>query len=293
MTAQELKKIIDKWNKDSLKSLEEHLRIKAKEFDDSGARVYESIEDRSCYCGGATGLCRFPDQLKHSVSGESLAVGAVLDNATLSQNQDLPVVVAIGINYTQFDSSKSKVVLPQSWADTQMWRRLGLVLHRLDSDCFRGEIEERFREIWPDLDKKQPKPFHLVAVNYFPWVTRSEWGAIGLNAIAESIIIYCWGYANPAERVAQLIELIAKARSGAEKYVGEIPFVVFHGANNAVPYFAFETIRLLSGKFFSNYIFSDNLSRPSQPANAIVLLPRIPVFVNKGILQDTLPEQRE
>ena len=281
MTAQKLKEIIDSWNNESFEDLEGRLRIELIEkFDDSGARAYRLIEADPCHCGHATRLHQFPDQLKHSNSGQSLAVGAVLDNATL--NQDLPVVVAVGINYMQFDTTKSKVALPANFAATRMWWPLGLVLERLDKDCLEGQIEAEFEKIWPHLDK-QPKPFHLIAANYFPWATQSEWGTIGLNAIAESLVLRCWGYANPADRIARLIRLIAKAKPGDEMCVGEIPFVIFHKAKNAVAYLALETIRLLKGNFYSNYIFSDNLSsRRFRPVNAVLLLPQTPLSVTRG-----------
>jgi hypothetical protein len=279
MTTQKLKGIIDTWNQKWFSDLEKKLDIKPISAISGelsvGARVYRFFEGKPCHCGHATGLKTFPDQLKHPESGESLAVGAVLDEAT--PNSDLDVVVAIGINYAQFDASAPKVTLPANWASTEMWRRLGLTLLRLDEECMVGEIKERYGEIFQILDKAQ-KPFHLVAVNYFPWVTQTEWTEIGLNSIAEALVLRCWGHTHPEERIAGLIKMISEKRPGEKGFcVGEIPFVVFHGANSAVPYLALDTIRLLDGKFFGNFVFCDNLSRKSKPANAVLLLPPTPL----------------
>jgi hypothetical protein len=271
MTKQELKGIIDLWNTKWFSDLEIKLGIKANSDE---LHVYSSLGEGTCHCGHATGLKAFPDQLKHPKSGESLAVGAVLDDA--SPNFDLDVVVAIGINYAQFNKSAPNVSLPANWAKTGMWRRLGLSLLHLDK-CMGDEIKEQYKDIFSNLDEHQ-KPFHLVAVNYFPWITQDEWTKIGFNSIAESLVLRCWGHTHPAEHIAGLIEKISEKKRGNEGLcVGEIPFVVFHGANTAVPYLALDTIRLLNRKLFCNYVFCDNLSRKFQPKNAVLLLPRTPL----------------
>lgn len=284
MTAKELKGLLDSWNQESFGSLERRLGIhpdvSITNDLNCGAHVYQ-LAERKCHCGSATRLQEFPSQLRHSRSGESLAVGAVLDEATENSTADLDVVVAVGINYGQFDASVPYAIPdPSDWAKTRMWRRLGLVLQRLDNDCLNGQFRERYGDIFSELGKQDP-PFHLVVVNYFPWMTQSEWGEISLNAIAESLALRCWGYDQPAVRIKDLIASIAAKKPGTSECVGEVPCVVFHGAGNAVPYLALETIRLLVGKCFTNYVFSDNLSRQSQPTNAVALLPLTPLTVRR------------
>jgi hypothetical protein len=64
-------------------------------------------------------------------------------------------------------------------------------------------------------------------------------------------------------------------------------------ARGRQPYLALETIRLLTGIFFFNYIFSDNLSRPFRPVNAALLLPPTPLKpekVDKSTVTDELTE---
>src|ERR1035437_2612141 len=284
MTAKDLQDLLNSWNQGSFESLERRLGISRKascKIDLScGTQVYQ-LPERECHCGRATRLQEFPNQLRHSRSGESLAVGAVLDEATKGSAADLDVVVAVGINYSQFGASVPYAIPdPDDWAKTRMWRRLGHVLQRLDKDCLNGQFGERYGDIFSEVEKQDP-PFHLVAVNYFPWMTQSEWGEISLNAIAESLVLRCWGYDQPAERIADLIASIAAKKPGTSECVGEVPCVIFHGAGNAVPYLALETIRLLVGKCFSNYVFSDNLSRQSQPTNAVALLPLTPLTVRR------------
>jgi hypothetical protein len=232
-------------------------------------------------------LEQFPAQIKHD-TGQSLAVGAVLDQATanLNPDEDLDVVVAVGINYGQFAGSRpSAIPNPKNWAATGMWRRLLLVLQRLDEECLVGQVEERYEGIFSDLDNVN-KPFHLVAVNYFPWLTTSEWGEIGLNSISESLAVRCWGYEDPAKHIANLIKSIAKQSKGTQRNVGEFPFILFHGASNAVSYLALDTIRCLKDNCFANYIFCDNLSRPFPPVNAVVLVPWFPVSLARGPIRE-------
>lgn len=277
MKASKLQSILKAWNDTSFSVLKERLGItQTASYPESGASTYAMPEGAPCHCGHATGLDRFPEELKHPQSNESLAVGAILDRATDVAGEDLDrnVVIVVGINYTQFDAKAKHVVIPPDWRDTVMWRSLGLALQELDSKCFKGDIACRYPVDLTQLPIVTPKPFHLVAVNYFPWITRSEWGAIGLNSIAESLALRCWGYSNPAAHIAELILKLSEYPSN----VRNVPFVVFHGAQNAVPYLALETMRALSPTHYTNYIFTDNLSRSWKPTNAVVCHPLIPLI---------------
>jgi hypothetical protein len=154
------------------------------------------------------------------------------------------------------------------------------LLGYLDAQCYGETIAKRFA-------RKTP-PFHLVAVNFFPWVTRHEWTELNLNAIAEALVLRCWGYDHPAKHIADLIDLIGAKKPGTSALADEIPFVVFHGANCAVPYLALETIGLLEpGDVSTNYVFCDNLSLPFPPVNAVTLLPTVPL---EPLTQDTTHE---
>ena len=283
MKASELQTILKAWNDKSFSVLEERLGItRTASYPESGAVTYAMPDGAPCHCGHATGLDRFPEELKHPQSNESLAVGAILDRATnvAGEDLDLDVVILVGINYTQFDAKAKHVVIPPDWRDTVMWRSLGLALQDLDSKCFKGDIACRYPVDLTQLPIVTPKPFHLVAVNYFPWITRSEWGAIGLNSIAESLALRCWGYPNPSGHIAELISKLSVKSPGDCALVGNVPFVVFHGAQNAVPYLALETMRALSPTHYTNYIFTDNLSRSWKTINAVVCHPLTPLILS-------------
>ena len=284
MKAADLQTIIYKWNTEMFSHLEKRLGISPVLTTNDGPRIYHLPEGMPCHCGHATEIDAFPDQLREIASGNSLAVGAVLDETTKTSDICLPVVVAVGINYGQFGTSAPRCILKPDWDKTEMWRRLGLVLQRLDEECLDEQVQKRFGDKFSELDKELNKPFHLVAVNYFPWLTNDAWGDIGLNAIAESLVLRCWGFDHPEAHIADLIAMISENDRGTEGFVGKIPLVIFHGANNAVPYLALDTIRragLWGTGLFTNNIFSDNLAWASSPHNAVILLPSTPLLLKR------------
>ena len=276
MRAIDLQRILDAWNAKAFNSLETRLGlapIGSPLPPELGAGVYDpqALKARQCHCGKFTGHGLFPDQIIHPNCPCSLAVGAVLDDAPTAPKLDLDVVVAVGINYTQFSGPDcaAKVLAP-GWRSTDMRKRLDLALTYLDGACFGGTIKRRFAGKIP--------PFHLVAVNFFPWVTRKKWTKVIPNAIAEALVLRCWGYDHPAKHIADLIGSIAASNAGTDTLAGQVPLVVFHGAGCAVPYLALETIRLLApGNVRTNYVFCDNLTLPgSRLRNAVTLFSPIP-----------------
>jgi len=113
-----------------------------------------------------------------------------------------------------------------------------------------------------------PQPdFHLVATNFFPWVTRRPWSELGtkgknpLNTIEEALLLYCFGDANPVNRISKLIAKIKPCAA------------LFHGANNCVPTLGAEVVRRRgAGEGAPYWAFSDNLAPPQNPpCNAVVL----------------------
>jgi hypothetical protein len=189
-----------------------------------------------------------------------IAVGAVLDDAhPVGDESHRPVVVCVGINYGQFDPKAVAPFPPLTWKSTGMRRRLGYVFKMVGDDCVRGLASIKVQDT------------HLVAANFFPWITRHEWTSIGLSGIAETLALRCWGAEDPVGRIADLIARIQRAASGSPR---NLPAVVFHGAGSAVPYLGVEVIRRLgSSPGQTNWILSDNLSRQSQPINAVALRP--------------------
>ncbi|MFA5265978.1 MAG: hypothetical protein WC378_19325 [Opitutaceae bacterium] len=282
MKADQLQGILDQWNRNTFESLGAREKTQSEK---SGAQIFPEagLEKRRCYCGKVTKAELFPGELTHKKSGNVLAIGAVFDQKTDNTEDDLDVVVAVGINYGQFfGQSCVSMITDPAWRDTKMWKRLHHTFTYLDAECFEGEIAQR------GLSK-----FHLVAVNFFPWITRKEWtDKIKLNAIAEAMVLRCYGFDHPAARIADLVELIGHSSPGSPNCAGVVPFVVFHGAGCAVPYLGVETVRILlsPASIHSNYVFCDNLSRPLPPRNTAVLLPKIPLMLrrkNVHVLDDS------
>jgi hypothetical protein len=271
MTTSTLQRILNEWNCHIFAALAAKYGKQATVPADGGQglAIYDLV-DGACHCGKSTGIDQFPEQLIETTSGKSVAVGAVLDSVTANFEADLPVVVAVGINYGQFGSSMPHFgVVPPNWSSTGMRPRLNAVIKQLDESCLDGE----FSKLHSCKNGSTPQ-CHLVAVNFFPLLTQTEWTEIGMNSITEALMLRCWGYADPCAQVAGLIRRIDGEQTGDNGGVGRIPFVVFHGANSAVPLLGIQTAQQLQGSVRSDFVFCDNLSRGGKPTNAIVLLPR-------------------
>jgi hypothetical protein len=168
----------------------------------------------------------------------------VIDHSTQSSNPDLPVVVCVGINYTQFDEDGS-IQCTSLVEDTTMRPHViaaAAAIGKTSSAC------------------PLPEGFHLVATNYFPWITSKRWSDLKLNSIEEALLLRCYGDSDPTKRVADLVQEV-NAHS-----------VFFHGANNCVPALALSTVRFLSSwERPQNVVLCDNLSRPFGARNSVRL----------------------
>ncbi len=177
----------------------------------------------------------------------SVVVGAVIDKPLDGTNdEDLPVVLAVGINYGQGGRYLRR---PVPLLDrTGMRPKLSKVQHKLaDTDCPARSLKE---------------PFHLVAANFFPWITPLPWSAYSFNSIEEAALLFCCGHSDPEQYILELMRAVLPSA------------VVFHGANNVVPYMGTSVVRRhLAGSYPLHFetIFSDNLAGSYQPgiSNAI------------------------
>ncbi|MBX3741232.1 MAG: hypothetical protein KF712_09600 [Akkermansiaceae bacterium] len=174
-----------------------------------------------------------------------VAAGAVIDSN--SSDADLPVVLVVGINYGQ-GSSYLNSSIPIS-DDTKMRDRLGRVIgHLKDNGCPPGHMDD-------DTE------FHLVAANFFPWITSQSWSSFDFNSIEESALIRCWGYKCPIAYIESLFDEFEGAKN--------LEAIVFHGANNATSYLGNCLISRLrdTGKLDNNLeiIFCDNLAPGFSP----------------------------
>ncbi len=195
-------------------------------------------------------------QTGRNLPSGQVAVGWVLDHDTETEKQELPVVVAVGINYGQ---GATYLNPPVPWAEpTQMRPRLneaGLVVQSANTD-------ECSHAGWPSA-------FHLVVGNFFPWITVYAWATHQFNGSEEALLLHCHGFDDPYIHLAALL-----GRLGAE-----VTHLVFHGTNTPVPLLGTEFVRRYGDLLASQdrpvdtqVIFSDNLARPGLPvANSVGL----------------------
>ena len=176
---------------------------------------------------------------------ESVCVGAVIDNLTEDSSRDLPVVLAVGINYGQGPHYLSNRV--PICDNTKMRARLGMVLAFLSNNAC------------PAKEVPLKEPFHLVAANFFPWITERDWSLFGFNCLEEATLIHCCGHFSPTDYVRDLMSRI------------QPDTVVFHGDENAVPYLGGCVSRTILAPIGFEVIFCDNLANGVGISNAIRL----------------------
>lgn len=178
----------------------------------------------------------------------SVAVGAVIDDQTTGADDDLPVVLVVGINYGQGAGYLASPI--PTTAKTGLRPKLQKAAQLLDDRGCSAQI--------------LGQSFHLVAANFFPWITSRTWSSYRLNSIEEAALIFCCGHADSKDYILELIRQIDPVA------------VIFHGANNAVPYLGTGVVQQsLAGASRPAFdvIFSDNLagSRKSGVSNTIRL----------------------
>ena len=191
-----------------------------------------------------------------TLSEGQVAVGWVLDQETADEDQDLKVVVAVGINYGQG---------PEYLDQPVPWRDATLMRTRLDKAA--GAVQAADSEDCPHMGLLEA--FHLVAGNFFPWITTNAWADHGFNGIEEALLLYCHGFADPHLYLAALLQEIG----------AEVTHLFFHGTNTPVPLLGTKFVQrhgdLLAPKnrpVDTQVIFCDNLARPSLPvANSVGL----------------------
>ncbi|MBW7893744.1 MAG: hypothetical protein H3C27_01420 [Opitutaceae bacterium] len=160
----------------------------------------------------------------------SQRVDAVVDQGTVGCPDDLPVVLAVGINYGQTKTGHSAATC----------LRPGIAA----LNGILGRIRGRADPV--------PQRYHLVAWNLFPFLLRDPWAHYSFNAIEEALIVWRWGYVDWAQKIHDLADSLSAC------------LVLFHGANNEVPYLGFGMVDRLRPSAETEYprvIFCGNLSR--------------------------------
>lgn len=184
-------------------------------------RLVRGLRD---FRGGAAGGCHtslgsFAGHV--SLDGDAVAVGAVLDQETADCDDDLPVVLAVGINYGQGKRYLGGVRLVD---DTQMRPQLNQHLAYLETTAAVSGLPYACKV-------RKLDGYHLIAANLFPWITTKPWVGYGFNSISEAAILNGFGHDSIDAYLSKLISTVKPAA------------VVFHGANNAVAYQALSMVR--------------------------------------------------
>lgn len=248
-----LVKVVEEWNNEWFAALSEaHGSVKFDDVsggDDGSTRRCRLTPGERSWCGTLAGDFDVA-QIQEPGSGISVATGAVIDSGTEQGADDLPVIVAVGMNYWQFGIASSHWPLP-GWRKTGMRPRLDNALQFLAKEC--GSLDFA-------------GGYHLLAANFFPWVTRKPWGKIRVNQLGEAMALFSSGVPAPAKHIARLAQ---KLKDG-----GDAPALCFHGVNNAVPALALEVVQEVRANHIATEIFfTDNLARSGTARNKIVLLP--------------------
>jgi hypothetical protein len=249
-TFDELTKKLADVNQKWAAELRQHSRISlprgsgcdSKDGDDiprSASIVGRVNEEHRCFCGllkrksqtpiGLARRCLILQSAPTTLHG----VLNVLDKGTQQTNQKIPVVVCVGINYGQVPGSIGSPLID----DTKMR------LHAI------GAVQQLTR-ICQCSSAGLPSIFHLVATNFFPWLSLEEWTDLKINSIEEALLLHCFGFRNPVTLMNQLLITLNPH------------LVFFHGAGSCVSSLAMATVRQAgSAGWNDRVIFCDNLSR--------------------------------
>lgn len=185
-----------------------------------------------CYTGKVKGLIDDDVLLaKQGIDvdglGNSVAVFSVVDEADGARPEELPVMLCVGINYGQ---------------DARYLRRLQPLQ---DNTGMRTNLISAFKLSGHAI----PKSFHLVAANFFPWITRVNWQDLALNCLHSALLLRAFGYSDPTTHMSNLVALI------------DPEWLVFHGVGNSVPVLSLQMLNQFGGTRPS-VLLCDNLGRP-------------------------------
>ena len=184
---------------------------------------------------------------------------AVIDSK--DDGKDVPgtiseVVVAVGINCGQIDTSGG-IKLP--YDDTGMRLKLKKVYERLSP--YLTAYTPNGLSLSEKASRRQQ--IVLLATNFFPTLTERCWNDLEINCIEEMLLVYFAGFANPFFAVEELMKNLPDHVA---------LHLVFHGANNGVPWlgkFMLGTASLASKR--CSVVFCDNLADNRNPHNAVLI----------------------
>lgn len=156
-----------------------------------------------------------------------VSVGAVLDKRSdpgrtggSPPGDDLPVVLAVGINYGQQQARDYLQRPPGIYDDTGLRPGLEAVVNGLMQ---RGHHERPLKNGY----------YHLVAANFFPWITTEGWADCTKSVLTEELLLRYFGWPNPLEFIYALVPELHRLCRDVDRPEQGLTHVVFHGAQSA------------------------------------------------------------
>lgn len=172
--------------------------------------------------------CLWDVALNLNVKKAMTAVLSVIDSANGTEESDVfPVVLCVGINYGQQGGRKNYSKGQGLCDNTGMRKNLQSALN--------------LANVTMSLDES-----HLVAANFFPWITLKSWQNVAPNCLVSALLLRSFGFEDPSSDMASLIDLLQPS------------CLVFHGVGNDVPMLALETLQKCQWKT-PKVLLCDNL----------------------------------
>ena len=205
---------------------------------ETGGSLLHAGQEHRCFHGKATGahgsLAALERLLNLSAFSDDdpaygrVAVGALIDGDKddLKSENDLPVVLVVGINYGQHGTAATRGhdylhKPPGLYDDTGMTDRLEAVVRLL---------VDQGNSIVP----VEKNGYHLVATNFFPWITTKLWKDCTRSVLAEELLLRYFGWPDPLDFVTRLVqEFYRQCQTLNLDYRKGLTHVIFHGAQNA------------------------------------------------------------
>ncbi len=160
------------------------------------------------------------------VGEHRVAVGAVMESGSDPETTDegFPVVLAVDMNHGWTNQRSASQALRNHNTDS-IWIRQPLGL--------RGQLEgivDRLKSQNLGSRDLHPRRYHLVSAGFFPWLTPLPWAKCTGSTLGEELLLRYFGWPNPLEMVAALIELLHKECRNLDSRYG-LTHIIFHGTD--------------------------------------------------------------
>lgn len=156
-----------------------------------------------------------------------VAVFSVIDGSTQNIEKIEKVALCVGINYGQGVYYLKDQLLTEPKDLKAMRRNLSSVLGMVN----------------------KPTPnFHLIAANFFPWISQAAWGSIAASVVDEAVALRACGYNDPVSVISTLVRQI------------QPEYLIFHGIGNCVPILGLQVLRATGHGSQATCLFTGNLA---------------------------------